>query len=79
MNPPKKARARQTVNFLRTSLRSLIASASTENRLESLVASEVEQELHSILEAYAMGNIQDPHSLLADHALPQEEPSVSIR
>ena len=80
MSEQKQARARATVDFLRTSLRSLAASTPGRNRRDSLAAAEVEQDLHCLLEGYALGNIPEPRSFLSDPSIPENPAdTVAIR
>jgi hypothetical protein len=79
MNDAKKQQARRKVDFLRSSLRSLVASTPGQTRADALALVEVEQDLHNLLEAYAMGNIPDTRQFLADPAPPLDRDAVAIR
>lgn len=79
MNPAKQEQARRKVDFLRTSLRSLTASTPGKNRAEAVALAEVEQDLHNLLEAYAIGNIQETRQFLAAPAPVQDPDVVAIR
>lgn len=79
MNAAKQEHARRKVDFLRSSLRSLTASTPGKNRDDSLALAEVEQDLHNLLEAYALGNIPDTRRFLSASSPAHDPGFVAIR